>query len=138
MLDAGDNPGALEELIRVARHARENAYAPYSRFRVGAAALAKSGRIYAGCNVENASFGGTICAERTALVKAVSEGDREFLHIVVASDRPEPVTPCGICRQFMAEFGLNTPVTMIGNDGLRVTRTVGELLPGAFRSEDML
>lgn len=126
-----------ETLVRAAREAREAAYVPYSGFRVGAAVLAESGRIYAGCNVENASYGGTICAERTAFVKAISEGERGFLGVAVCGDTPTPISPCGICRQFMAEFGLDIPIIMAGEGEARSTMTVRELLPAAFTSEDM-
>ncbi len=127
----------LDELIRAARKAREMAYVPYSGFRVGAAILGKSGRIYTGCNVENASYGAAICAERTAFVKAISEGERQFDHVVIYSSVPQPVSPCGICRQFMSEFGLDTPVTMVGEGGAAITMSVGELLPNAFQAEDL-
>jgi len=129
--------GALGELIRAAREARERAYVPYSGFRVGAAVLGRSGRIFTGCNVENASYGATVCAERTAFVKAISEGERQFDHVVVYSSVPQPVSPCGICRQFMSEFGLDTPVTMVSDAGASVTMTVRDLLPSAFQPEDL-
>ena len=129
--------GARDELIRAAREARERAYVPYSGFRVGAAVMGRSGRVFTGCNVENASYGATICAERTAFVKAVSEGERQFDHVVVYSSVPQPVSPCGICRQFMSEFGLDTPVTMVGDSGASVTMTVRDLLPNAFQPEDL-
>ncbi len=128
---------ALGELIRAAREARERAYVPYSGFRIGAAVLGRSGRIFTGCNVENASYGATICAERTAFAKAISEGERQFDHVVVYSSVPQPVSPCGICRQFMSEFGLDTPVTMVGDVGASVTMRVRDLLPNAFQPEDL-
>ncbi len=127
----------LELLTDAARRAAQNAYVPYSRFHVGAALLCASGRVFTGCNIENASFGGTICAERVALVKAVSEGEHEFQHLVVVADNAEPTSPCGICRQFMAEFTLNMPVTMVGAGGKSMTMTVAELLPAAFTPEDL-
>lgn len=126
-----------DELIQAARDARERAYVPYSGFRVGAAALGGSGRVFTGCNVENASYGATICAERTAYVKAISEGERHFDHVVIYSSVPQPVSPCGICRQFMSEFGLDTLITMVGEGGAAITRTLRDLLPGAFRPEDL-
>ena len=129
--------GAPDELVRAAREARERAYVPYSGFRAGAAVLGRSGRIFTGCNVENASYGATICAERTAFVKAISEGERQFDHVVVYSSVPQPVSPCGICRQFMSEFGLDTPVTMVGDAGASITMRVRDLLPNAFQSEDL-
>ena len=125
------------ELIQAAREARERAYVPYSGFRVGAAVLGRSGRIFTGCNVENASYGATICAERTAFVKAISEGERQFDHVVVYSSVPQPVSPCGICRQFMSEFGLDTLVTMVGDAGAAFTVRVRDLLPSAFQPEDL-
>jgi len=126
-----------DRLVQAARSARQNAHVPYSGFRVGAAVLADSGRVYTGCNVENASYGATICAERTAFVKAISEGERGFLGLAVCGDSPETVSPCGICRQFMAEFGLDMPITMAGEGDARITMTLRELLPLAFTSEDM-
>lgn len=129
--------GAPGELIQAAREARERAYVPYSGFRVGAAVLGRSGRIFTGCNVENASYGATICAERTAFVKAISEGERQFDHVVVYSSVPQPVSPCGICRQFMSEFGLDTLVTMVGDAGAAFTVRVRDLLPSAFQPEDL-
>ncbi|MCR4425887.1 MAG: cytidine deaminase [Firmicutes bacterium] len=126
-----------DELVEAARQARERAYVPYSKFRVGAALLGASGRVYLGCNVENASYGATICAERTAFVKAISEGERDFKALAVVGTGADPVSPCGVCRQFMSEFGLDMPVIMAGDSGDRVIRTVAELLPAAFSREDM-
>ncbi|EUC56049.1 cytidine and deoxycytidylate deaminase zinc-binding region protein [Rhizoctonia solani AG-3 Rhs1AP] len=103
-----------EKLIQAAISAKETAYSPYSKFRVGAALFSTDGKIIAGGNVENASYGGTICAERTALVKAVSEGTKTFLAIAVTSDVDEIVSPCGICRQFIREFcSLKMPIYMV-------------------------
>lgn len=96
----------MEEIIERAKEARENAYAPYSKFRVGAALLTSEGNIYTGCNVENASFGATCCAERIAIFKAISEGDRDFKAIFIASDAEGYIYPCGICLQVMAEMGI--------------------------------
>lgn len=129
--------GMLGSLTEAAWRASRNAYVPYSRFRVGAAVMCSSGRVFAGCNIENASYGGTICAERVALTKAISEGEREFEHLVVVAENAEPTSPCGICRQFMAEFGLSMPVTMVGASGKSMTMTVAELLPAAFTPEDL-
>ncbi|WWC86224.1 cytidine deaminase [Kwoniella dendrophila CBS 6074] len=96
---------ALDELFRASLKYRDRAYAPYSKFRVGAALLGADGQIFGGCNVENASYGAGICAERTAIVKAISEGQNKFLAVAVSSDVPSPTTsPCGICRQFLREF----------------------------------
>jgi cytidine deaminase len=128
------DPIAARDLLARARQVRANAYAPYSRFHVGAALLAADGRVFTGCNVENASYGLANCAERVAIGKAVSEGAREFLAIAVTG--PEEVTPCapcGACRQVLYEFGPDMPLIMPspGPDGYEVT-SVGALLPGAF------
>lgn len=120
-----------EELINEALLGKEESYSPYSNFRVGAALLASSGKIYRGCNVENASFGATICAERTAMVKAVSDGERSFVAIAIVSDSPDYTVPCGICRQFLSEFGTNLKVIMPGKDSIKVME-LNELLPEAF------
>lgn len=120
----------IQVLLEVAKNARKNAYVPYSKYRVGAALLASSGNVYAGCNVENASYGLAICGERTAYVKAISEGEREFVAIAVMTDNAG--TPCGACRQFMAEFGLDTAVVLADKKGNYTLHTVGSLLPGAF------
>ena len=129
--------GQFDKLLKAAKEASLNAYAPYSGYKVGAALLCGDGTVFTGCNVENASYGATICAERTAFVKAISEGERQFDHVVVYSSVPQPVSPCGICRQFMSEFGLDTPVTMVGDSGASVTMTVRDLLPNAFQPEDL-
>ena len=122
-----------KELYRKAVEMTNMSYAPFSKFRVGAALLAKDGRIFTGCNVENSSFGGTICAERTAFVKAVSEGVKEFEKIAIASSGGE-AWPCGICRQFMREFCDDDFVIITGNDedSLRVY-TMKEILPEGFK-----
>jgi cytidine deaminase len=106
------------------------AHVPYSGYKVGAALLGASGNVYGGCNVENASYGLSICGERTAFVKAISEGEREFVAIAVVTE--DGGTPCGACRQFMSEFGLDTLVILADKTGAYVTHTVGELLPHAF------
>jgi cytidine deaminase len=109
--------GRYEDLIAAAKAAMERAYAPYSGFKVGAALRTASGRIFTGCNVENASFGATICAERTAVVKAVSEGEKEFDAIAIVSSSGEVTPPCGICRQVLAEFAEDIPVIMAQENG---------------------
>ena len=120
------------ELYRTAHQVIQYAYAPYSRFKVGAALLTKSGEVFTGVNVENSSFGATICAERTAFVKAISEGHREFDAIAVISSDGE-VYPCGICRQFMFEFGDEIKIiTGEDEDHLHI-REIKELLPEGFR-----
>lgn len=122
-----------QELIAQAREAREKAYAPYSNFAVGAALLAKSGRVYTGCNVENASYGLSICAERTAVFKAVSEGVRDFEAIAVVTEKG--VTPCGACRQVLMEFGEDIQVIVADEAGVYRVFTLRELLPEAFTPE---
>jgi cytidine deaminase len=126
----------MEELINAALAAREKAYAPYSRFAVGAAVQGASGRIYSGSNVENASYGLTMCAERVAIFKAVSEGEKGFAALAVAADTTAPASPCGACRQVMAEFGINM-VVMCNTKGERLTVTLAELLPYAFDKADL-
>jgi cytidine deaminase len=125
------------ELISIAMKAKENAYVPYSNFRVGAALLTKDGRIYTGCNVENASFGATNCAERTAIFKAVSEGNRDFEAIAVNADMEQLTYPCGICRQVMVEFSKDLKLYISNKHGDYKEYTLNELLPGAFTGEDM-
>ena len=122
-----------KELYEVALEMTAKSYAPFSKFRVGAALLTKDGKLYTGCNVENSSYGGTICAERTAFVKAVSEGDLVFEKIAIASSGGQ-AWPCGICRQFMKEFCDDDFVIITGNDADSIrTYTLAELLPEGFR-----
>lgn len=120
-----------EVLLEKAQEAMENAYVKYSNFRVGAALLAKSGKVYTGCNIENSSYGATICAERVAFARAISEGEREFEAIAVASDLKGFTYPCGICRQFMSEWGLDIKLITKSGGKTRI-HTIGELLPEAF------
>ena len=120
-----------QELLNAALSARERAYAPYSKFLVGAAVLAKSGKIYTGCNIENASYGLTVCAERNALFSAVGEGEREFTALCVVGDTEAPISPCGACRQVMAEF--KVPRIILANlKGDVKEYTLEELLPYGF------
>jgi cytidine deaminase len=123
-------------LIDLADEARRRAYAPYSHYPVGAALRTKSGRIFTGVNVENAAYPTGMCAERTAVFKAISEGEREFEVIAVVTDNGG--SPCGSCRQVLAEFGLDTLV-LIGDGKKQLVQetTVGDLLPGAFTPEDL-
>ena len=121
------------ELMELAIKARERAYVPYSHFKVGAALLDAKGQVFLGCNIENAAFSPTNCAERTAIFKAVSEGVREFTALAVAADTQEPVTPCGVCRQVMAEFFDPQMPIYLGNlQGEIVKTTLQELLPASF------
>jgi len=122
------------EIIKRAWMARESAYAPYSRFLVGAALLAESGEIFTGCNVENISFGLSICAERAAVFAAINAGYRHFAGIAVAAETKEPVTPCGACRQVLAEFHSELPVCAAQRDGAHKFWTLSELLPLPFDS----
>ncbi|SDC74574.1 cytidine deaminase [Melghirimyces thermohalophilus] len=127
-----------EQLIEQAKKGRERAYVPYSTFPVGAAALAQDGRVFTGCNVENASYGLSNCAERTALFKGISEGVDRFSAIAVVANTERPVSPCGACRQVMAELCTPaTPVYLANLKGAVQETTVGELLPGAFDKEDL-
>jgi cytidine deaminase len=123
-----------QELIQIATQARQWAYAPYSNYMVGAAVLTTSGRIYDGANVENAAYPVTICAERVAIFKAISEGEREFQALAVVSTNAG--SPCGSCRQVLAEFGLDIVVLIADENGrLRQKTTLAKLLPGAFRAD---
>lgn len=128
----------IDQLIDKAKQAREYAYTPYSHFPVGAALVTKDGEIVQGCNIENASFGLTNCAERTAIFKAVSTGKKDFQHLVVVADTEGPVAPCGACRQVISEFcERDMPVTLTNLKGTTVQTTVAELLPGAFTPKDL-
>lgn len=124
-----------KKLIECAIRARDFAYAPYSRFKVGAAILTREGKVFSGCNVENSSYGLTICAERVALFKAVSEGYRSFKAIAVVGDVSEFVPPCGACRQVLREFSSDMLVVMGNVSGDFVERKLEELLPLAFKLE---
>ncbi|GJE85378.1 cytidine deaminase [Phanerochaete sordida] len=138
-----------ERVIRAAIEAKEFAYSRYSKFRVGAALLTVDGQIIKGCNVENASYGGTICAERTAFVKAVSDGVTSFTALAVTSDVPDAISPCGICRQFIREFcAQRMPIFLVpgdydarlakgeGDGGVKES-SIAELLPQSFGPEDL-
>lgn len=123
-----------EALIRMAFEAGKQAYAPYSHFPVGAALLCSDGTVFTGCNVENAAFGAGICAERTALAKAVSEGHRSFLRLAVAVDSREYCTPCGICRQMLFEFAPNLELLCARAGHTFVRYSLNQLLPHGFGS----
>lgn len=125
-------------LIEKANNMLENAYVPYSSFPVGAALLSKTGEVFTGCNVENSSYGLSMCAERTAIFKAVSEGAREFDKLVITGNTDGPISPCGACRQVISEFcPVDMPVILTNVKGNIEETTVGELLPGAFTPEDL-
>jgi cytidine deaminase len=127
--------GTCAELVAIAREAREKAYAPYSGFAVGAALRGKTGRVYTGCNVENASYGLSICAERVAVFKAAAAGEQEFETLAVVSETL--ASPCGACRQVLAEFGLDIQVVIADLADGQKTYTVRELLPVAFTSDTL-
>ncbi len=127
-----------ETLTKIANDMLDIAYVPYSKFPVGAALLTNDGEVFTGCNIENASFSLTNCAERTAIFKAVSEGVRDFSKIVVTANSEGPISPCGACRQVIAEFcSPEMPVILTNRTGVTRETTVGELLPGAFTENDM-
>ena len=126
-----------KRLIAEAKRVREFAYCRYSKFAVGAAVLGASGEIYGGCNIENASFSVTNCAERTAIFKAISSGEEDILAIAVVAEGVNPVPPCGACRQVIAEF--NIPHILMANLADEVREmTLEELLPGAFSADDII
>jgi cytidine deaminase len=127
-----------EKLIEESKKAREKAYVPYSNFQVGAALLTTDGKVYHGCNIENAAYSMCNCAERTALFKAYSEGDRDFKMLAVVADTDRPCSPCGACRQVISELcpsDMKVILTNLKGDTLEIT--VAELLPGAFTPEDL-
>ncbi len=125
-----------KELILIASRAKEEAYSPYSNFRVGAALLTVNNKIYTGVNVENASYGATVCAERVAVYKAVSEGEREFKAIAIASDSSDFIYPCGICRQVLYEFDDGSmKIICSRNNGEYNSFILKELLPNAFKKQ---
>jgi cytidine deaminase len=125
---------ASDSLLAAARAAFDRAIAPYSHFKVGAAIETTSGDIISGCNIENASYGLTICAERVAIFKALSEGHRDFRRVVVVADTPSPTPPCGACRQILWEFAGDVEVVLANLSGVQATHRMGDLLPAAFDS----
>ena len=125
-----------QRLIAAAAEASVNAHAPYSGFHVGAALLTPDSEIVVGCNVENATFGATVCAERNALANAVVRGEKEFIALAVITPADHPVAPCGICRQVLAEFCDDLDILMVTESGLRLHVTLEELLPHRFTSKD--
>lgn len=125
-------------LLDAAREVRERAYAPYSKFKVGAAVRGPSGRIYQGCNVENVAYPEGTCAEAGAIAAMIAQGETEIIEVAVIADSPSPVPPCGGCRQKLAEFGrADTPVLLATTAGKTLATTVGELLPGRFDMSHM-
>ncbi|MFC4404389.1 cytidine deaminase [Gracilibacillus xinjiangensis] len=126
------------DLVNQAKAAREKAYTPYSKFKVGAALLMKSGKIYLGCNIENAAYPVTTCAERTAIFKAISEGEYDFDQLAVVADSERPVPPCGSCRQVLSEFFAKDTLIHTSNLSNQIkTITMEELLPFSFAADDM-
>jgi cytidine deaminase len=127
----------IQDLMRVAHAAAVLAHAPYSEIQVGAALVSTSGEVFTGCNVENASFGLTICAERAAVAKAISAGVTSFRALAVASSKPHPLMPCGACRQVLREFATDLRIHVQGKEGPRVDTTLAELLPRSFGPADV-
>jgi cytidine deaminase len=123
-----------KDLVKLAIEARKDAYAPYSKFRVGAALETSDGKVYTGCNVENSAYSATCCAERVALVKAISDGKKKFKRLVVASDNSKICPPCGVCRQSFAEFVNDMEVIMSNSRGKIKVARLKDLLPSPFRS----
>jgi len=129
----------IKELVKLAIEAREKAYVPYSKFKVGAAIEMEDGSVFTGCNIENASYGATNCAERTAIFKAVSEGHTIMKKIAIVGDMLAFTAPCGICRQVIAEFAAkDIEIVLIKNQDEYIVKTLEEILPGAFTKEDLL
>jgi cytidine deaminase len=134
-LSTKDSKAALTGLVKAARAARANAYAPYSNYQVGAALITESGAVFTGCNVENATYGATICAERSAICAMVAAGETAPMAIAVATGGAHPGSPCGICRQVLREFARDMPIALVAERGGHVARrdtTLAALLPDAF------
>lgn len=127
----------LDDLVQRAKKVRKNAYAPYSKYKVGASLATKSGKVFDGCNVENASYGGTICAERGAIMQMIAAGETKPIAIAVVTQGKEPASPCGICRQVLAEFAPDLLIALVGLGGkegeVGTVVRLGELLPRQFR-----
>jgi cytidine deaminase len=126
-----------KQLAKRAQAARKHSHSPYSRFRVGAAILSKSGKVYTGCNIENSSFGLTICAERTAIFKAISEGERQFTAIAVATDERKFIPPCGACRQVIMDLAGDIECVLTNAAGAIKVLKMSDLLPYPFTPEDL-
>lgn len=131
-MDASDRPVTVEALVDAARAARDRAIAPYSHFRVGAALLTSDGQVIVAGNIENASYGLTTCAERVALLKALSDGHRSFAMIAVVADTPVPTPPCGPCRQLLWEYCGDIPVVLANTTSVMATMQLADLLPMPF------
>ena len=128
----------MDDLIEAARRVRENAHAPYSRYKVGAAVRTASGKVFVGANVENASYGLALCAERSAIAGAIAAGETRLAAVAVITASSPPAAPCGMCRQVLAEFADDDlPVTLVNDAGERKDTTLGALLPHAFRQNDL-
>lgn len=127
-----------EKLLQSAREALQHSYSPYSRFRVGAALLTSSGKVFTGCNIENSSFSLTICAERTALFKAVSEGEISFSKILIVSDADDFISPCGACRQVISDLAGNVEIILTNSRGEMQHKKISDLLPLAFGQADLI
>lgn len=128
----------MKELIDAARAVRGNAWAPYSRYHVGAAVRGASGRIYVGANVENASYGLALCAERSAVAAAIAAGEKRLVAVAVVTATSPPAAPCGMCRQTLAEFaGDELPIVLCNDAGEETSTTLGAILPHAFRRGDL-
>lgn len=132
MTDTPNDPASLEVLVEAAWSARESALCTYSGFAVGAALRDEQGRVWTGANVENASYTLGLCAERVAIFAALTHGGRGFTHVVVATDTPQPTSPCGACRQILWEFARHATVVMVAAGGVTATATVAELVPMGF------
>jgi len=127
----------LNEVVKEAKNARTNAYSPYSRVKIGAAVLTRGGKIYSGCNIENASYGLSCCAERSAIFKAVSDGHRDIVAIAVVGKSEDFTKPCGACRQVMVEFNPKMKVLRRGLDGFSADSTAADLLPEQFNPSEL-
>lgn len=138
MSSNGLDAASADDLVQRALAVQQHAYAPASRFHVGAAVRSRDGRVFVGCNVENASYGLTICAERAAVCAAVAAGARDLVAVAIATDLEQPGRPCGACRQVLAEFGLGMQVLLVGRAGVRQQTTLRALLPDPFTFADVL
>jgi cytidine deaminase len=125
-------PDAIDALVSAAQRVSESAHAPYSKYKVGAAVLSSGGKLFTGCNVESASYGATICAERSAVAQMVAAGEREIAAVAVFVDAAEPATPCGICRQVIVEF-CDAAIVVCATPSARIVTSIAELLPRPFK-----